>query len=256
MSNEIQKTDNKTQAYEMALIMNDLSGLTPAQRLAYIKAVCESLKINPLTQPFGFIAFKGGELKLYTKRDCTDQLRKRDHVSVGLPEKIDILDCIAFRVLVSTPQGRTDSAIGAVPSKGLSGLDLANAVMKAETKAKRRATLSICGLGLLDESEIDTIKDAKIVDENYIAPLATADRVAQKILDKQAAIDKQEAQVRYYYNTALIEDTDKRVELEEWFRASDCKQVAKNVFECTLDSKKLAHLKVAKPETEVAHATV
>ena len=33
--------------------------------------------------------------------------------------------------------------------------------MKAETKAKRRATLSICGLGMLDETEIETIPDAR-----------------------------------------------------------------------------------------------
>jgi hypothetical protein len=29
--------------------------------------------------------------------------------------------------------------------------------MKAETKAKRRVTLSICGLGLLDETEVETV---------------------------------------------------------------------------------------------------
>jgi hypothetical protein len=30
--------------------------------------------------------------------------------------------------------------------------------MKAETKAKRRVTLSICGLGMLDESELETVR--------------------------------------------------------------------------------------------------
>ena len=29
--------------------------------------------------------------------------------------------------------------------------------MKAETKAKRRVTLSICGLGMLDETEVETV---------------------------------------------------------------------------------------------------
>jgi hypothetical protein len=36
--------------------------------------------------------------------------------------------------------------------------------MKAETKAKRRVTLSLVGLGLLDESELATIPNARIVD--------------------------------------------------------------------------------------------
>lgn len=44
---------------------------------------------------------------------------------------------------------------------------MANALMKAETKAKRRVTLSICGLGLLDESEIDTMKGAETYDVHH-----------------------------------------------------------------------------------------
>jgi len=42
----------------------------------------------------------------------------------------------------------------------LQGESLANALMKAETKAKRRVTLSICGLGMLDETEIGSIPTA------------------------------------------------------------------------------------------------
>jgi hypothetical protein len=41
--------------------------------------------------------------------------------------------------------------------------DKANAIMKAVTKAKRRVTLSICGLGFLDETEVETIPEAKPV---------------------------------------------------------------------------------------------
>lgn len=58
------------------------------------------------------------------------------------------------------PAGRSDEAIGAVSVAGLRGDALANAIMKAETKAKRRVTLSIVGLGWLDESEIETIPAA------------------------------------------------------------------------------------------------
>ena len=35
--------------------------------------------------------------------------------------------------------------------------------MKAVTKAKRRVTLSICGLGMLDETEVESIPGAKAV---------------------------------------------------------------------------------------------
>jgi hypothetical protein len=53
------------------------------------------------------------------------------------------------------PDGRVDESIGALPIDKLQGEARANALMKCETKAKRRVTLSICGLGMLDESEIE-----------------------------------------------------------------------------------------------------
>jgi hypothetical protein len=43
----------------------------------------------------------------------------------------------------------------------LKGDALANALMKAETKAKRRVTLSIAGLGWLDETELETIPQSR-----------------------------------------------------------------------------------------------
>jgi hypothetical protein len=55
------------------------------------------------------------------------------------------------------PDGRTDESLGAVSLVGLEGEALANSLMKAETKAKRRVALSICGLGMLDETEVEAI---------------------------------------------------------------------------------------------------
>jgi hypothetical protein len=43
---------------------------------------------------------------------------------------------------------------------------LANALMKAETKAKRRVTLSLAGLGWLDETELDTIPGVRVGEPN------------------------------------------------------------------------------------------
>jgi hypothetical protein len=53
---------------------------------------------------------------------------------------------------------------------GLKGEALANAEMKAVTKAKRRLTLSICGLGWLDETEISTVPDAEVVPSFHEEP--------------------------------------------------------------------------------------
>ena len=51
------------------------------------------------------------------------------------------------------------------------GKSRSNAIMKAETKAKRRVTLSLVGLSTLDESEIESIPDAQPVPFDP-APLA------------------------------------------------------------------------------------
>lgn len=62
-------------------------------------------------------------------------------------------DIFIVTVRVSSPSGRFTESIGAVNIQGLRGEALANAFMKAETKAKRRAVLAYCGLGMMDESE-------------------------------------------------------------------------------------------------------
>lgn len=144
---------------ESVVIGGDLSKLTPDQRVSYYKSVCESVGLNPLTKPFDYITLNS-KLTLYARKDATDQLRKRDSVSVTRLDQQIINDICIVTAYVSAGN-RTDASTGAVNIKGLNGDALANAMMKAETKAKRRATLSICGLGMLDETETETIPQAK-----------------------------------------------------------------------------------------------
>ena len=57
-----------------------------------------------------------------------------------------------------TQDGRADEDFGAVVFPDtLKGEARANAELKCVTKAKRRATLSICGLGWLDETKVEDI---------------------------------------------------------------------------------------------------
>jgi hypothetical protein len=55
----------------------------------------------------------------------------------------------------------------------------ANTIMKAVTKAKRRVTLSISGLGFLDETEVETIPGAKKAEPVALRPveLSTGTRI-------------------------------------------------------------------------------
>jgi len=149
---------------EKALIEGDLSKLTPDQRLKYYLEVCQSLGLNPLTRPFDYIVLNG-KLTLYAKRDATDQLRKNYNVSVQIVARETIGDLYVVTARATMPDGRFDESIGAVAIAGLRGDALANAMMKAETKAKRRVTLSICGMGFLDETEVESIPDARLPEE-------------------------------------------------------------------------------------------
>lgn len=157
MSNEVATMTGAS--LEQVLIGGDLSKLSPTDRVMYYKAVCESVGLNPLTKPFEYISLNN-KLTLYAKRDCTDQLRKINGVSILIISREVVEDCYVVTARGTDKHGRHDESIGAVPIGTLKGEARSNAMMKAETKAKRRVTLSICGLGILDESEADSIPGA------------------------------------------------------------------------------------------------
>ena len=144
---------------EQVLLHGDLSSLTSPQRVNYYGSVCDSVGLNPLTKPFEFITLNG-KLVLYALRAATDQLRAIHEVSIQFTAREVVEDCYVVTARATLPNGRSDEAIGAVAIAGLKGEARANALMKAETKAKRRVTLAIVGLGMLDESEVATIPDA------------------------------------------------------------------------------------------------
>ncbi len=163
MSNQqMTTTQSHASVVEQVAIQGDLSKLSPADRVIYYGQVCESLGLNPLTQPLEYIQLNG-KLRLYARKDCTDQLRRIHRVSIAEPRiNYDEKEWIIVTVVASTPDGRTDSDVGVVSRKDMQA-NFGNALMKAVTKAKRRVTLSVCGLGMLDETEVETIPGAATV---------------------------------------------------------------------------------------------
>jgi hypothetical protein len=164
MTTELATAGPLTANIEKVLLEGDLKPLTAQERLHYYNAICASLGLNPLTKPFAYIALNG-KLQLYALKDCTEQLRKVHGVSITGVDPKQIGDLVVVVASASDRDGRVDSSTGAVNVKGLTGEALANAMMKCETKAKRRVTLSLCGLGMLDETEIATLKGQGIASE-------------------------------------------------------------------------------------------
>jgi hypothetical protein len=150
------------EALEQAVVHGDLAALGPAERTRYYWEVCRSLGLNPLTRPFEFLRLNG-RLVLYATRAAADQLRARHGISIDRPE-LRIEEGLAiWTVTARTRDGRTDSDLGVVPLAGLTGDAKANALMRGLTKAKRRVTLSLAGLGWLDETEVDSVPGAERV---------------------------------------------------------------------------------------------
>ena len=145
---------------EKVVVGGDLKDLTSEERLTYYNEVCKSVGVNPLTRPFSYITLNN-KLTLYANKDCTDQLRGLKGVSITKLERETVEGVYAVTAYARNKEGREDTSVGAVSIENLRGEAKANAMMKAETKAKRRVTLSICGLGMLDETEVEAIPDAR-----------------------------------------------------------------------------------------------
>ena len=167
----------KVSPVEAVMIGGDLAVLSSEQRFNYYLDVCRSLRLNPLTQPFGYISMDG-EMKLYAKKDCAEQLRKLNGIGVtDMKREMDEASGIlTVEVKGLDKWGKVDIASGSLFMKKvvwdnkirkeypLTGQDLANAKMKCETKAKRRLALSMSGLSMPDESEVIDIQGVKILE--------------------------------------------------------------------------------------------
>lgn len=179
-----------------ALILNgDLSKLSAADKVKYYNGYCDRLGLDPFTKPFDILRLNNREV-LYCTRTGTQQLNKLHSVSHTITSRdlIDAAGIYQVTARASLPDGRCTESIGAVNIGGLKGEAYANAIMKAETKAKRRATLDLLGLGVLDESEVESIPNAQPVQ---------LDKAKEKEQEKKAEDEMSEVEymVRKTYNT-------------------------------------------------------
>lgn len=164
MSNEL-STEISPEIINSLILTGDMSKLTPGQQTQYYNAVCKSVGINPLTQPFAIIVLQGKKT-LYATKGCTQQLSDNRKITTEITERKTIDSVYVVSCRASMPDGRKTDDDGIVSIVGLKGTELANAMMKAVTKSKRRAVLALCGLGMPDETEIDDIPHGATQSDN------------------------------------------------------------------------------------------
>lgn len=163
MSNELKTLDVDRSIVASVALHGDLSRLSPEQKVQYMTALCTRLGLDPVTQPLKLMKLNGREI-VYADRGCAAQLNRLHAVSSEVTKTEQLGDLFLVYSRAKTPDGRFTDEIAAVPTAGLKGEALANAFMKARTKAMRRATLTHIGLGMLDESEVESIPAAQKVE--------------------------------------------------------------------------------------------
>lgn len=161
MSNQLAMT-NQTGALEALVLGGDLSKLSPDQRIDYYMMRCSAADLDPRTRPFELLSLSG-KLVLYATKNATEQLCERRELSIEIVSESADLGLWRVQARCKSKDGRTTDNIGVVDISNLGGEKLANAMMKAVTKAFRRAVLAHCGLGMLDETETETIPGATTV---------------------------------------------------------------------------------------------
>lgn len=156
--------NQQTSIANQLILQGDLSKLSANDKVRYYNGYCERMGLDPFTKPFDILRLNGKEV-LYCTRSGTQQLNKLHKVSHLITSRDTNQEAGVYIVTskASLPDGRCTESIGAVNIAGLKGEAYANAIMKAETKAKRRATLDLLGLGVLDESEAESIPNATTV---------------------------------------------------------------------------------------------
>jgi len=165
---------------ESIVTKGDLSGLREEQLVGYYNYRCSQVGLDPSAKPFDLLVLSGKKV-LYANAGATQQLANLHGLSTQITNRERVEDVYLVSVRCTGKDGRSSENQGAVDIKGLSGEKLANALMKATTKAIRRTVLAHCGLGMLDETELETIP-AQQMQKVDLPPLQTVLEGKHKLL--------------------------------------------------------------------------
>ena len=142
------------------VLRGDLSGLNEGQKRDYYLYRCRQVGLDPAAKPFDLLTLNGKQI-LYANAGATQQLCAIHKLSTQITHRERIDDIYVVSVRVTAADGRVSENQGAVSVGNARGDALANAILKATTKAIRRAVLAHCGLGMMDETEVETIPEAR-----------------------------------------------------------------------------------------------
>lgn len=178
MSNELatMPTQDMAELFNKLVLESDLSKLSNTELVQYYYAVCQRAGLDPLTKPFDILSLNGKKT-LYATKTAAAQLTKNHGLTVTIVDKGNFGDTYYVQARVTKKDGSAIDDIGVVSVANLRGEALSNAMMKATTKAKRRAILAAFGVGANDETEIEDLPGVKFhpndINPATLAPMST-----------------------------------------------------------------------------------
>jgi hypothetical protein len=174
---EIDPLQASQEALQKLMLNGDLSSLNMQQRAEYVFHYAVSKGLDPASKPFDLIVLNN-KLTLYANRSASDQIRKRDGITTerlyfgplrcgvdGTGSQVYDQTVWEVEYKLSDREGRVEFSTGCVGVENMKGDAKGNAVMKADTKAKRRGTLAMGGLGIADESEVESFAPRQDIGE-------------------------------------------------------------------------------------------
>jgi len=142
------------------LLQMDVQKLTQEQTSKYLFWLAKRRGLDPMTKPFDLITLQGKRV-VYANAGCADQLREIHRISIEVLEEGPLRlgdqvrpDVYIVKVKASLPDGRSLIEVGGAGIENQTGENLWIAIAKSYTRAQRRATLGLCGLGVPDISEL------------------------------------------------------------------------------------------------------
>lgn len=152
----------------------DLAGLTEVERKVYYLAMCARFGLDAFSNPFNYLEQTSKRFNRETKQDefftrvtlypnqrAADQLAKQQGITVQIKER-SFDSGLAIAVAVAVSRGRQVEEVGAVEVGNR--ITKADAIMKASTKARRRAILALCGFAPDDDGESIRLRDPDVYD--------------------------------------------------------------------------------------------
>jgi hypothetical protein len=141
----------------LALLRNDVRGLSKAQIGELVASLTERMGIDPALAPVDLIVDKQtGAIRPYLNARGAAELAKRhdlsdDELTIDIRETVVIVRL----TIVNPATGRRRTDVGAAAFKPDWPADMAAAIKKASTSAHRRVTLGMVGIFLDEPPAID-----------------------------------------------------------------------------------------------------